>query len=314
MADYDQGVSQAAPTSQDKYERMQNTNSTSIDPVKENEIRLTSNGNMSNYIDYALNLLEGKQLETIVVKAMGRVINKAVACAEIVKRRYKSDLHQFTTIGSIEIKDVFEPKQEGLDRQELTRHISTIEIQLSVKPGDPNASGYQAPIPADEHRETNRFRGSHRGRSGRGRGQRGRGQWQSRGRGGGGPRAENIIVADAPASGGGGPRGENLSAAEAPASSQTAPSDDAGPQPLPPHRGNGSPYRGFRGFRGGRGNTMGRGGHWAGSGGFHPSAQNGDGERGRGRGRGERGGRGGGRWRGGRGAARRGEHDGEEQR
>jgi hypothetical protein len=50
---------------------------------------------------------------------MGKAINKAVACAEIVKRRVESDLHQHTEIGSTEVKDVYEPLVEGLSRYNI---------------------------------------------------------------------------------------------------------------------------------------------------------------------------------------------------
>jgi len=47
---------------------------------------------------------------------MGKAINKAVACAEIVKRRCSGDLHQLTTVGSVDIKEAYEPIMEGLTR------------------------------------------------------------------------------------------------------------------------------------------------------------------------------------------------------
>ncbi len=40
-------------------------------------------------------------MESITIKAMGKAINKAVACAEIVKRRSQGDLHQVREIPSL---------------------------------------------------------------------------------------------------------------------------------------------------------------------------------------------------------------------
>jgi ribonuclease P/MRP protein subunit RPP25 len=48
----------------------------------------------------------------IVVKGMGRAINKTVTVAEIVKRRV-AGLHQDTEIASLESTDTWEPHEEG---------------------------------------------------------------------------------------------------------------------------------------------------------------------------------------------------------
>ena len=50
--------------------------------------------------------------------------------AEIIKRRIVG-LHQDTAISSVELKDHWEPKEEGLDPIETTRHVSVITITLS---------------------------------------------------------------------------------------------------------------------------------------------------------------------------------------
>lgn len=50
--------------------------------------------------------------------------------AEIIKRRI-AGLHQVTKITSIDITDVWEPTEEGLDRIETTRHVSVMTIVLS---------------------------------------------------------------------------------------------------------------------------------------------------------------------------------------
>jgi hypothetical protein len=50
--------------------------------------------------------------------------------AEIIKRRIVG-LHQDTAISSVELRDHWEPKEEGLDPIETTRHVSVITITLS---------------------------------------------------------------------------------------------------------------------------------------------------------------------------------------
>lgn len=58
---------------------------------------------------------QDKGKDTIKLKATGRAINKAVTIAEILKRRVPG-LHQNNELMLKELKDVFEPLEEGLDR------------------------------------------------------------------------------------------------------------------------------------------------------------------------------------------------------
>eukprot|EP00741_Cyanophora_paradoxa_P005034 tig00000842_g4876.t1 len=160
--------------------------------IEENEIRITTQGKMRNYISYATNLFQGeKNANEVVLKAMGRAINKTVTIAEIIKRRIPG-LHQLTKIDSTDITDVWEPIEEGLNKLETTRHVSMVTITLSKLQLDSSLPGYQPPIPEDqvkplqeedfgEYDEARPARG--RGR-GRGAGPAGRGRGRGRGRGG----------------------------------------------------------------------------------------------------------------------------------
>ncbi|XP_074263757.1 uncharacterized protein LOC141586442 isoform X2 [Silene latifolia] len=157
-------------------------------PIDENEIRITSQGRMRSYITYAMTLLQEKNANEIVFKAMGRAINKTVTIVELIKRRIVG-LHQVTSIGSTDITDTWEPLEEGLLPLETTRHVSMITIILSKNDLDTSAVGYQPPLPADQVKPSNDYdyegegspnaRG--RGRGGRGRGGRGRGRGRGRG-------------------------------------------------------------------------------------------------------------------------------------
>ncbi|THG13827.1 hypothetical protein TEA_014305 [Camellia sinensis var. sinensis] len=120
-------------------------------PINENEIRITAQGLVRNYISYATNLLQALSLSSfekrgreIVLKAMGQAISKTVAIAEIIKRRIPQ-LHQDTAISSVSITDVWEPIEEGLLPVEQTRHVSMISVTLSTRELDKNSPGYQAP-------------------------------------------------------------------------------------------------------------------------------------------------------------------------
>jgi hypothetical protein len=63
---------------------------------------------------------QAENSDKIVLKAMGRAINKAVTIAEILKR--KMPLHQINGLSSVEMIDIFEPLEEGLDRVTSRRY------------------------------------------------------------------------------------------------------------------------------------------------------------------------------------------------
>ncbi|XP_054821904.1 uncharacterized protein LOC129320464 [Prosopis cineraria] len=131
----------------DRYQRVEKPKAET--PINENEIRITSQGRMRNYITYATTLLQEKGSVEIVLKAMGRAINKTVMIAELIKRRVVG-LHQNIAIGSTDITDMWEPLEEGLLPLETTRHVSMITITLSKKELDKSSIGYQPPLPADQ--------------------------------------------------------------------------------------------------------------------------------------------------------------------
>ncbi|KAM0909815.1 hypothetical protein ACQ4PT_014544 [Festuca glaucescens] len=162
----------------DRYQRVQKPRDEEA-PIAANEIRITAQGRTRNYITYALALLQENGPDEIVIKAMGRAINKTVDIVELLKRRI-AGLIQNTSIESIGITDTWEPLEEGLVPLETTRRVSLISITLSKKELDTSSPGYQPPIPDDQVRPPIDFdqegealpsdRGRGRGRRGRGRG------------------------------------------------------------------------------------------------------------------------------------------------
>ncbi|XP_048233142.1 glycine-rich cell wall structural protein 2 isoform X2 [Ricinus communis] len=164
----------------DRYQRVEKAKADT--PINENEIRITTQGRMRNYITYATTLLLEKGSDEIVLKAMGRAINKTVMIAELIKRRVVG-LHQNTSITSTDITDTWEPLEEGLLPLETTRHVSMLTITFSKKELDTSSTGYQPPLPVDQVKPLNEFEdegGSLRMR-GRGRGGWGRGRGRNRG-------------------------------------------------------------------------------------------------------------------------------------
>merc|ERR1719379_524352 len=92
---------------------------------------------------------EPQKFDTILLKATGRAINKAVTTAEVVKRRIP-DLHQVTSLDTLEITDVWEPTEQGLKEVETKRRVASITITLSrADDVDKDAAGYQQPISDD---------------------------------------------------------------------------------------------------------------------------------------------------------------------
>ncbi|KAL0390845.1 UNVERIFIED_CONTAM: protein SULFUR DEFICIENCY-INDUCED 1 [Sesamum calycinum] len=134
----------------DRYQKVEKPKPES--PVNENEIRITSQGLVRNYVSYATTLLQERRVREIVLKAMGQAISKTVAIAEIIKRRVPR-LHQDTAISSVSITDTFEPIEEGLQTVEQTRHVSMISITLSTKELNKTSPGYQAPFNVDQTKQ-----------------------------------------------------------------------------------------------------------------------------------------------------------------
>ncbi|KAJ8477503.1 hypothetical protein OPV22_021230 [Ensete ventricosum] len=174
------GPRAAAKTEMDRYQRVEKPRAET--PINENEIRITTQGRIRNYITYATSLLQEKGSNEIVLKAMGRAINKAIVIVELIKRRI-GGLHQIIAIGSTDITDTWEPLEEGLLPLETTRHVSVISITLSKKELDASSVGYQPPLPKDQVKPLAEF--DYEGEdspTGRGRGRGGRGRGRARGK------------------------------------------------------------------------------------------------------------------------------------
>ncbi|PPD71641.1 hypothetical protein GOBAR_DD31471 [Gossypium barbadense] len=168
----------------DRYQRVEKPKA--VTPIDENEIRVTSQGRMRNYITYAMTLLQEMGSNQIVFKAMGRAISKTVTMVELLKeadivvhalamQKRIVGLHQITSIGSTDITDMWEPLEEGLLPLETTRHVPMITITLSKNELNTSSVGYQPPLPADQvkasikidHKEGGSPNGRGRGRGGR---------------------------------------------------------------------------------------------------------------------------------------------------
>lgn len=78
---------------------------------------MTAKGQIKSYLGYAFRVLNKTDHTSLVIKATGNAIVKAVILTELIKRRV-GELHQVSKIDSNEVVEVFEPKIEGLDKIE----------------------------------------------------------------------------------------------------------------------------------------------------------------------------------------------------
>lgn len=149
--DVSYGAQQPAPKSfipgvvhDDKYRAVPRPKT----PIKDNEIRVASDGLVPRYVTYAARLFMEQEMKSITIKATGNAIPLAISVAEIVKRRF-SNLHQLNVIGTTTISDVFEPVNGGLEGGVVhERDVPFIELTLTTNTEllDTAAAGYQKPI------------------------------------------------------------------------------------------------------------------------------------------------------------------------
>lgn len=114
-----------------------------------NEIRITAKGFNSSYISYAMKIFENKEFNNVVLKASGTAISKCCLVAEVLRHRILG-LSLVSKIKNTEIKDEYEPREEGLDNVTVIRNIAVLEIFLTTDPNvDKSQVGYQEPLPED---------------------------------------------------------------------------------------------------------------------------------------------------------------------
>ena len=109
--------------------------------TEENEIRVTSKGQIKKYLGYALRVLTKTDHKNLKIRATGNAIVKALILIEIVKRRI-GDLHQINSITSTEIIDEYEPQVEGFEPTIQKRRVTCLDCELSKEELDTKNIGY----------------------------------------------------------------------------------------------------------------------------------------------------------------------------
>ncbi|CAD2104424.1 DNA/RNA-binding protein Alba 1, putative [Plasmodium vinckei brucechwatti] len=115
------------------------------EPIDEDEMRITSTGRMTNYVNYGAKILGEEDKKSLKIKATGNAIGKAVTLAEIIKRRFKG-LHQITKCGSTVIADQYVSGQDNSEHVIQEKTVSYIDILLSRDQLDVKDAGYQPPL------------------------------------------------------------------------------------------------------------------------------------------------------------------------
>ena len=113
----------------DKYTKVWRPKKHSV----KNEIMISlRNPRVDGHIIYAATLLMKKKYSFVIVKAAGNACTRATLIAEILKSRVEN-LHQINRINHIEIEDIYEPKEIGLNEVKITKSIPIFEIILTIE-------------------------------------------------------------------------------------------------------------------------------------------------------------------------------------
>ncbi|XP_063421942.1 ribonuclease P protein subunit p25-like protein isoform X1 [Mytilus trossulus] len=108
------------------------------------EMKVNAGSKIRNLMGFAMKKMKEPTIKQMTWNGSGNAMNKAISCAEIMKRKTKG-LHQISKVYYRRIEEYWEPKIEGLERLKVNRDIPAISILLSKEPLDSTELGYQAP-------------------------------------------------------------------------------------------------------------------------------------------------------------------------
>ncbi|XP_065338035.1 ribonuclease P protein subunit p25-like protein [Cloeon dipterum] len=96
-------------------------------------MKLSPRSKVGTVLQSALKAFNDESQKCVVWSGSGAATEKAVACAEIMKKRWSARvrLHQRTKICFSKAEELWEPKLDGLDSLVVLREIPTIYILLS---------------------------------------------------------------------------------------------------------------------------------------------------------------------------------------
>ncbi|XP_052095495.1 ribonuclease P protein subunit p25-like protein [Mytilus californianus] len=108
------------------------------------EMKVNAGSKIRNLMGFAMKKMKEPTIKQMTWNGSGNAMNKAISCAEIMKRKIKG-LHQISKVYYRRIEEYWEPKIEGLERLKVNRDIPAISILLSKEALDSTDLGYQAP-------------------------------------------------------------------------------------------------------------------------------------------------------------------------
>ncbi|SAL99434.1 hypothetical protein [Absidia glauca] len=124
----------------------QDDNSLATSSIKDNEIRVTSGGNINRLVQIGLDKL--KVHPFIVIVAKGKVIQKAISVVEIVKRQMGGALHQYNQLGTVSSKEEWTLAMDnelGSGTLDDSSPIIIVRLSHNAIPDLEGLTTYQAP-------------------------------------------------------------------------------------------------------------------------------------------------------------------------
>ncbi|XP_071506878.1 uncharacterized protein [Diadema antillarum] len=107
-------------------------------------MKVRNGSKIRNLLTFATKKMKEDGSRSIIFTGVGQAVTKTVTCAEIMKRQMKN-LHQINKAYFRRTEEIWEPKQDGLDKLRVNRQVPALAILLSKDPLEETEPGYQAP-------------------------------------------------------------------------------------------------------------------------------------------------------------------------
>jgi len=115
----------------EKYDKVVKTGE-DREKIPDNVVRVNARTQIKSYVRYILKQFEEVKVEDVTLSSMGNAMAKMVTITEIIKHRI-GGLSQHNSVEMQTFKDMYKPKEEGLDNLEIERKVTCFRIHLSMK-------------------------------------------------------------------------------------------------------------------------------------------------------------------------------------
>lgn len=109
--------------------------------LKKSTVKISYDTNVKKAIDYVIDMIENKQIESVKLIGLSQAITKVILIVEVVKARIKN-LHQINYIDCLIAKDKYDSSKD--------KNVPKIEIVLTTKEPLEKGDGYQMPLNENE--------------------------------------------------------------------------------------------------------------------------------------------------------------------